>query len=351
MKQGFVISCLVFVLGSISGCGRISDRPKGRFGSYAAATALVNFEGLEDLGTHGTAGECNALLYTCRGGHIDLSHLRKSADFTRYFGEKIFAHLMSGRSYFSLKMKEPSVYYVRIAYPSGWGGLTPQRKEEAAWNCAIDLAAYISYTGITWHEIITWFGYSSVVIPYTESGSAFAWEDGFSNFLGAHLGAKALRNAPIRSFDESTFNRSMTAVLNEELRDLGVQPASVARRASGMMDGVWYSSFFLYVKMKKMHLDTGFDDGDIAAWIVPSLAECKGATARTYRIPSLEKLQQYGFSAKLEIDPEIAVGGRIRSVAGRADRIVPDADFPKIIENIRQNAAVQRGDPNVDRPY
>jgi hypothetical protein len=351
MKQRLLIANLIFVLASMGGCGGDSNRPKGRIGTYAAATALTDFEGPGDLGTHGAAEECNAQLYTCRGGHIDLSHLRKSADFTRYFAEDIFARINSARTYFSFKMKAPSVYHVRLSYPNGWSGLSVQEKQEAAWNCSIDLGAYLAYAGVTWHEIITWFGYSSVLIPYSESGSAFAWEDGFSNFLGAHLAAKALRSMPARSFDKLVFNNSMTSVLNAELRDLGVQPARTARSASDMMDGVWYSKLLVYVKMKKMHLDTGFDDGDISPWIVPGLSECANASAKTYRIPSLAGLREHGFGAKVEIEPRIAAGSRILKVAGRAAMIEPDEDFPAIIDHIRYETAVNRGDPDVDKPY
>ena len=55
------------------------------------------------------------------------------------------------------------------------------------------MGPYMAYTMVTWHEILTWFGYKSVgIVP--EYHSSFSWEDTYSNLLGTVLAARALRD-------------------------------------------------------------------------------------------------------------------------------------------------------------
>jgi len=340
---------LFFVLVFLSGCG-MSSGPRGRIGSYAAATAVTNFMSLADIGEHGGVGEGNGQVYTCRAGHIDLAHARKSADYTRYFAEKIFGYLMESRESFTLKMKEPSRYMIRIVYPDNWNDLPQEQRERIAWDVSLELGQYAAYTGSTWHEMITWYGYTSAVI-ISETNSTFAWEDGFSNLFGSYVAKAALKKIASRSYDEYLFNRKMTSALSSELKELGIQSASVAREASRRVDGLWYSKFLIYVKMKKMHLDIGYDDGYVTGWVIAGVGQCGYAEAKPYPVPKLDDLNEYGFSVSFEIEPRCRGGGKILDIANKAVTIEPKTDFPLIIDNIRETAAIKYKDPDVDKPF
>jgi len=350
MKKKLFIMALPTVTCMLAGCYLTAGSPKIRGGSYASASLMTNFQGPGDLGQHGSFREGNGQVYTCRAGHIDLAHLRKSADYTRYFAKKIFTYLMEGKSNFTLRMRAPSLYLIQLDYPEKWENLSQQQKQQIAWNASIGLGAYISYTGMTWHEILTWFGFRSTLIA-PETASTFTWEDNFSNLLGAHIAGKALNNIAEHSFNKSLFNKSMTSALKEELSQLGIQPAGIAKRTSERMNGTWYSTAGIYVTMKKMNLDIGFDDGYVTPWIVPDVAECNGAKPKPYPIPTTDFLRQYGFSIELQIEPRIRGGEKILWMVGKTKTVEPQVDFPIIVKRIRAQAAKKYNNSGVDYPF
>jgi len=67
-------------------------------------------------------------VYTCRGGFIDISHLRDSADRTAYCTAVILEKIINGETEFSFQMQEPSMYFVTIRYPDNWGTLPYKEK-------------------------------------------------------------------------------------------------------------------------------------------------------------------------------------------------------------------------------
>lgn len=63
-----------------------SGPPRVRFGCYPTATVGTFFLG-PNLGKHGYSfqpGEKDGIAYTCRGGDIDVIHVRIAADWTAY---------------------------------------------------------------------------------------------------------------------------------------------------------------------------------------------------------------------------------------------------------------------------
>ena len=65
-----------------------------------------NFIG-PNLGKHGyksQPGEKNGIAYTCRGGDIDVIHVRIAADWTAYLATKAYKTLMNGKPGFSYKL-------------------------------------------------------------------------------------------------------------------------------------------------------------------------------------------------------------------------------------------------------
>jgi hypothetical protein len=349
-----------------SGCGVVPDRPLGgpvadalatEFNStprlrYGKSPTLV-FLGKQfigpDLGTHGyhyRSAEANGVLYTCRAGHIDTTHLRIAADWTAHLAAESYKHLLRGDQSFSFRMiaDRHSPHYVQISYPADWASRSLEQRRPIAREVALTMGPYLAFTMVTWHEILTWYGYKSVFfVP--EFHSAFSWEDSFSNLLGTYLAAKALRDTA-HCYDEA-----MTVVLNEEMRKLGVQPAAVAKQASASVQGKWYSgSIGTFINMKKRGLDIGVDTGYATPILVPNVPSCPGARPVPYPAPTLRALADYGFAAVVEIEPHEWEKSRILHAAypdqpGR--RIRPDEHFAAIMADIRQEAAARYGPENV----
>jgi len=348
-----VLSACCFVLITQPGCSSSSDfnghrvkkRPRARVGRYASPTVGTVFVDTADLGKHGYYNgwsEKVGIIYTCKAGHIDLAHVRKSADWTCYLAANIAEQLRRNATEFSYKFKEPSRYYVKIEYPPYWRDLPQAEKDRIAQDISIRLGQYFAYVGCTWHEILTWFGYRSVGI-YPEFPSAFSWEDSFSDLLGTHIGAKALRDT------EHRYDEAVTLALNRELEELGVQPREVCIKASQKVRGLWFSGDFLFlVNMKGRNFDIGLDDGRVTPWLVPSLEECEGAAPRSYRAPEMDFLEEYGFTVKLELEPRELERRKILSIVypdkqQRKKRIEPAVHFEPIMEYIRNEAVNKYG--------
>ena len=101
-------------------------------GSYATATLGTNFLDINTLGRHSyenSFSEKNGIVYTCRGGHIDIAHLRIGADNVRYLYNKIQKHLINNDSEFTFKSNiDPSMYFVKLQYPRHMERLTSQKQ-------------------------------------------------------------------------------------------------------------------------------------------------------------------------------------------------------------------------------
>lgn len=336
----------LLLLGAI-GCqdGGFNGQPRTRMGFYASSTLGTNFLDPEHLGQHGyrySLSEKNGIAYTCKAGHIDIAHLRKSVDWTAFLAAKTFEHLMKDEVKFSFKLREPSRHFVQLTYPENWKDLSENDKEHIAHDISIRLGQYFAYITATWHEILTWFGYKYTGI-YSEFPSAFSWEDTFSNLLGTHIGVLALQDS------EHTFNEAVTLALDRELEKLDVQPSRTARRAAKKVRGLWFSGDLLFfIDMKRRNFDIGLTDGFVTPWLVPSLCECEGAEAQPYPVPNLDFLSEYGFSAKFEIEPREWEKDNVLNVVypdrkERKKRLEPVIHFAPIMDYIKEDAVKKYG--------
>jgi hypothetical protein len=270
-----------------------------------------------------------------------MSHARKAADWTVFLAAKTYREMMKGETEFSYKLYEPSRYFVRLTYPENWNDLSQQEKDRIAYEVAVGLGRYFAFAGVTWHEIITWFGFKSKGLE-PEHASAFTWEETFSNVFGIQAATLAIKN------NEYTYNEAMTLAFDTELRKLGAQPAHVSRRAANSVRGPWFTGDFFFMTMKKRNLDLGLDDGFVTPTLVPSVSECEGAEPQPYPAPDLGVVSEYGFSIRFEIEPKIWEGQAILDVAyadgnPRKDRVEPAVHLAPIMAYIRQDALERYG--------
>ena len=343
---GLLISFAV----SIAGCGgsggirgkSVTRLPRTRIGRYASPSVGTVFENPDNIGKHrysGGSGGKKGIVYTCRAGHVDLAHARKSADWAAYLYRNFTDRMRRKVTEFSFKFREPARYYVELTYPANWDSLPQTQKDAVIKDVAATLAQYGAYAGTMFHEMLTWFGFKSTGI-WSEFPSAFAWEDTFSDLFGTHMAGKAFRD-PKRGYDEA-----MTIALENELKMLGVQPKKVAVRASKSVHGQWYSGDFMWINMKARNFDIGFDDGFITPWLVPGLTECSGAKPQAYPAPKLDDIRKYGFEVKVEVETSVA-RSKIYGIiwpdkSQRQKRLVPDLHFAKIMDFILKDAARRR---------
>ncbi len=293
--------------GLVSGCSVIGI-PKTRIGCFPTGWPNGNYPNPNNLGIHNRT-EKNGLVYACEAGLIDLYHMRNGVDRTKFYFDKSFNNLMNNKTEFSFKATEPSVYNVKINYPENWKSLNDLEKKAIAKEVAIDCGAYFSYISTTWHEILTSFDYKFLGF-ISQFESAFTFEDNFSNLLGVYLGEKALHKG-------GDFNKTVSLLIDEELRKLGVQSSQTAKYVSKNST------------LKKRHLDIGLN-GDMVPWIF-EIKECEGAEPKSYSVPSSDL--RYGFSIELEIEPKIC--GEIQRIVGK-NKINPKIDFPIIMKNIEK---------------
>jgi hypothetical protein len=301
------------------------------------------------LGGHSYDGpglwERNGIVYTCRGGHIDITHLRKVADWTAWLAWQIEVAIRANRTDFSFRMLEPSRFHVRIEYPEDWRQLAPGTRDATATEIAIELGSYLAFTASTWHEILTWFGYKGAGF-YPEYVSAFSWEDCYSNALGSRIGAAALRDP------DHEFNQAMTLLLSQELTHLEVQPRPAAWVAGKAVHGKWFTGNYWWYHMVRRNFDIGLDDGSITPWLVPGMTDCHAPQPADCPAPTSSSLRQHGFAVRLEIEPREWEKGKILAIVypdGWKGRIEPARHFGPIMEYIRAQA-VQRFGPNAGSP-
>ena len=335
-----IVALLVSLL--LSGCGG-GPEPRMRLGCYPTPTVGTTFPDPNALGAHSYAGSDKVgIVYTCRGGHIDLAHLRIAADWTMYLANISFDNLMKNNAEFSFKSKPaPSRYCVKITYPANWADMQQSERKRIAGELSLQLGQYFGYIASTWHEIATWFGYKFVVI-LPEFSSSFSWEDSYSNLLGTRLAIAAMQ-------DPKGYDQAMTLGIDRELKNLGVQSPEAAKWAGEKVRGQWFSGRVVYmVSMKKRNFDIGLDDGYVTPTLVPGMSRCRQAAPQSYPVPTLDAAGKYGFGVKLEIRPKIWQAKKILKVAygegaERGKRIEPAVHFPRIMDYIRQDAVNRLG--------
>ncbi len=317
----------------VAGCS-LSGGPRARVGYLPTATFGVVFPDPDKLGRHASRldffGEAGGIVYTCKGGHIDLHHIRGTADDARYLVKRIRETLSKKRKGFSFNLTgEMSTHTIGFTYPADWD----QRpdKDKIIDEIAFETAVYLAFNAMTWHEIQTWFGVH-FALAEPEFNSAFSWEDSYSNLIGAGLGVEAVKDT------EHNFDEAMTNAIYRKLKELGVQPRDTAIRASDGVRGKWYTGNFV-PDMRMRNFDIGLD-GTITPTLVPGVADCNGQPL-ALPAPTLEKLKRHGFAMTYEIKPNVLEQGRIFKAAG-SNRIFPEKHYPVLIEHMK-NDALKRG--------
>jgi hypothetical protein len=328
-----IMICLIVFLTGCSSSG--PNGPRIRLSPYFGSD--IKYPDPNDLCYcyGGSFSEKIGLVYTAKGGFIDTGHMIESVDRTKYVFETARKNIQSGKTEFSFNLVEPARYFITVKYPDSW-------TDENAREVSIELAQYISQRSTDWHEIITWFGYSCVLI-FSEKTSSFSWEDLYSDLLGSEIAVQALRE------NSKDFNKRVSEIIRQRLLELNAQSPAAAKRAVKKIEGKWFSGFFYpFIKMKKRNFDIGLDDGSITPWLVPGV--CRNEKPKPLLIPQIPS--RYGFSFKVRLKPEGFQKNKILSIVHNSKKeefIEPDRDYPKILSYIENQAKKEDG-KKVDSP-
>jgi hypothetical protein len=311
---------------------RAADQPRMRFGAFFGSPISMTFANPDNLGKHNynsSAGEKTGLIYTCRGGFIDIGHVREAADRTFYLANLTYKNINLGNQDFSFKVIEPSHFHIKIYYPDNWQNLSQQQKQTTTQQLSINLAQYLAHKQLIWHEILTWYGFATAGV-FSDRISAFSWEDTYSDVMGIDLAAKALFN------NKQKYNEIMTDLIKQKLINLNAQPVTVTKKAANQVKGDWYTGgFYFFVKMKKRNLDIGLNDGQITPWLVNDI--CPQTNPQPYNVPLASSLQTQGFNFDIQIDPKVFEKNKIyRSINLDQNKLItPKIHFPMIMRHIQ----------------
>src|ERR1043165_632532 len=231
--------------------------------------------GQHSYGKH-ISGEKNGALYTCKGGFMDISHIRAAIDWTVFLTFKIIVE----NGDFELPAQEGGRMQLHFT-----------NLEKLSTNEIASMAQKIAYERLLWHELASW-QYHMPNYTFNEQQSAFTPEDIYSNFLGTVIG----RNVALRILqgDDST---AFTTIASEEIDKMidelrPVQGIKQTEKAYDIVDrhqqmklpedkrntDVWWDSKIVFKDERyvfKRYTDIG---PVLQPWLIPK-AETVGCTA------------------------------------------------------------------------
>jgi len=281
--------------------------------------------------------ENNGLIYTCRGGFIDLAHVRDNADNTLALAAAIARSLETGGTIEIPPQGATMRVRTRPVSPAAIAkfGRIP---------LSVALAEWVAFQLSVWHEIATYYGYASIA-QWPEKISAFSPEDLYSNEIGVRLAGGVISSRGARSDIEYGVN--MDAWIKRMLERLGAVPLEDSQAAMRAVDGAWWDSEKRipdWTLVKRRQFETGpfmrpwlLEDATPGArGAVAALSRCKGSK------PPLVLHILDGFSGayfrdyatiEFEVDDLLVNDGFPLPHPDR--RLVTQEDFPMIIEKTR----------------
>jgi hypothetical protein len=292
--------------------------------------------------------ERNGLVYTCRGGFIDTAHVRDYADWAIFLAARIARSVLEGGA---IELPDEGGRRRVVVRP-----LPPSALERHGLRPVVaNLAQWLAYELSIWHEIATWYGWSSVP-GFSERASAFSPEDLYSNMVGTKLMLAVVYQEHTRS--EFDYNRAVDAWFAAALELLGAVPRGLGREVSVAVDGLWWDSTR---RLPDAHLVLRRNFGigpPVRPWLAPEsvlspdlrrrLDEACGAdlTPIDFANPAVRGAVALAdhVTLEIEVDDQLAVQ---EPFASRGRRIT-QAEFPALVGVVREQALAELG-PRADR--
>jgi hypothetical protein len=278
---------------------------------------LTETTSIERIGPHhylGNENEQNGIIYSRRGGFIDMGHLRDQADWTAYLYTRLHENKSSGTLAMVLR-REGGEKTLNVSIPSN---ITD--------NDLVNLAGKIAYDLSVWHEIATWFGAST--IPFVpERYSSFSVEDAYSNLLGVTIGIKALQS-------ELPYEEAVTRIISETLISLdAVSTEAETFLAMEEVRDIWWTRE-KKLPSSRVLLQRQLQVYDcLRPWLVPGWIE-------TNQVPLELNVPQYtlnGQALNTFYDLEFKLNHKFpfrKMFPDRKDRNITQNDFDRLLEQV-----------------
>lgn len=181
------------------------------YGMYLFNAPLFTITGFVEPDKYGkhsygqpSINENNGTMYTCKGGFIDMSHLRAAVDWTVYLTFKI---VTEGKD-------------MDVSDEGAKMNLKFKKLNDLNMRDMASLAQKIAYERLVWHEVASWH-YHQPNHTFNEQQSAFSPEDIYSDFLGTEIG----KNIALRILNEYE-TRPFEEIASEEIQStlFGLMP-------------------------------------------------------------------------------------------------------------------------------
>lgn len=294
----------------------------------------------KDLGEHhfgrATGEDAVGILYSCRSGFVDVSHLRDNADWAATIYRALLRNL--GRGVSLEVQKEVPFAAFTLELPKLPVNTVKNFSREDIALMAISLTFDLGVH----HEMATFFQQtvSGPVIPIVGSAltsermSAFSVEDVYSNLLGAILGVQAA-DAP------EPYNRAMTRLLNERMERAGALSLEATHEIFDSLKGDWWRPGLRSYRMVRRR------NFDIGNWLEPKLPRTESAQKHCGQSgaviplvnPSVELATGLDFRsvAYLKAVPTKAYAKRLRSLGAELneDGSFTRDQFPAVVEAMK----------------
>ena len=260
-----------------AGCASSEQLPHTRLGSIPFPGLFTLYETADPakLGPHyyepwwarlGRPGECGrGIMYTCRAGFLDLSHLREYTDWVKYLHDHARLALEGGPKQFGFEWSDAR-YDVEVVKPDWWATLSDTERATLTEEASICFAQRFVVVLGTWHELGTWYGQETIP-GISEQGSALTWDDTTSHVVAAIVGGRALRTPDV------PWNDAVANAMDATLTELGAVSEDVEAKAVQRVKGIWWKDGVAI----RRDLDTGLGTGVKHPWTVPGLEGCVGA--------------------------------------------------------------------------
>ena len=295
--------------------------------------------------------ENNGLIYTCRGGFIDLAHVRDNADNTLALSVAV-ARLMDSGGTIDVPPQGADMSVRLRALPKDAIARAGRVK------LAVAMGQWLAYQFSIWHEITTFYGYASIA-AWPEKISAFSPEDLYSNETGARLAGGIILGKGARSDEE--YGVGMDAWIQRMLERLGAVSLADSQEAMRRLDGAWWDSEKRipdWTLVKRRSFETGpylhpwllRDATPGAKGPVEPLDACKDAAPPlVYHIHEGFAGMAFDDYATVEFDLHDLLVENGFPIPSDGSRRVTHRDFPAIIASVRKANAETFG-PGADAP-
>ncbi len=351
-RRPAVLTLLIALLAGLAGC---SSAPRTRLGALPCPGTFTLYEladpsnlgpaRYESTPRFGEVDECErGIIYTRRAGFLDLAHLRETMDWSWYASRKVAKALQTRQPSVAFEGYDGCLFTLTFNYPHDWDTLSLSEKQHIEAQLSRKIGELVAYHAMTWHEIITWFGYrTTLIIP--EDGSSFTYEDTMSHLVGIYAADDALRNST------GNWDKDATHSLKKQLDHLGVVSQDEASDIVHLVKNQWWKDGVCI----KRNLDLGRDAGGIQPWLVRGApgSRLADSPAEFFPLPSLSNIAGKDYTGfwRMTIKPTLLIPDEVKTVSSAAHHnIDPDVHFPILMDRIRKEMKHKFG-PMVDRPY